>query len=72
MTYAFLCHGSVRVLSDGKEVRLQFASLSTAVSLNDFWTIKSDTLKGIDSNKDDAAIGIYAVLCIAVANRVQY
>lgn len=50
---------------------LQVTSFSSAVGLDDLWAVKSDSLKRIDSNKHDSAVGVYTMLGIAITNSVQ-
>lgn len=71
LTGAIAAHSSVGILCDSKEMRLEFPSPSTAVCLNDLWTIKSDSLERIHGYKDNARVCINAMLGIAIANGME-
>jgi hypothetical protein len=68
LTHALLSHGCVRVLGDCEQVRFQITSPPTVIRLNNFRTIEGDTLEGIDSDQNDTAVCVDAVLNIAIAN----
>jgi hypothetical protein len=44
---------------------LQVSTPSPAIGLNDFWAIKSDALKGIDSDENDTRIRVDTMLSIS-------
>ena len=50
---------------------LEFASPSTVVCLDDFGTIESDALEGVDSNEDDPGVRVDAVLGVTIADCVK-
>ena len=52
-------------------MRLKFSPFSTGVRLDDLRPIQSDTLERIDGNEDDTAVGVNAVLGIAIADCVK-
>lgn len=52
-------------------MRLELASLSASVGLNYVGAVHSDALERVDSNEHDAAVGIYTVLCISIANGMK-
>jgi hypothetical protein len=72
LTHALLSHGSIRVFCYGKQMRLQVSPPSPAICLDDLWTIKSNTLKRIDGDQDNAAISVYAVLGVTISYSVQH
>ena len=50
---------------------LKLASPTTIVCLNDFGTIKRDTLEGVDGDEDDPRVCIDAVLGVTIADCVK-
>jgi hypothetical protein len=71
LTLAFFLHEGVRVLRDRKEMRLEIATFSAAVCLDDLWTVEGNTLEGVDRDENYAAVCVYAVLSITIADGVE-
>lgn len=53
-------------------MRFELSSPSPTISLDNFGTVESDALKGIDSNEYDPAVSVDAMLGVSVANGMEY
>jgi hypothetical protein len=71
LTHAFLSHGSIRILCDREQMRLELAPPPSTVGLNNFRSIESNALKRIDSNENNSAVSINAMLSVTIANRMK-
>jgi hypothetical protein len=53
-------------------MRLQVSSPTATVCLNNFGTIKGDTLERIDGDENNATIGIDTVLSITISDGMEH
>lgn len=53
-------------------MRFKLSFPTATVSLNNFWPIQCDALKGVDGNEHNATVRVDAVLRISVANCMEH
>ena len=72
LTSAVFAHSRVRVFSNGEQVRLDLFSPRATVRLDDFRAVDVDALERVHGDEDDARVRIDTMLCISIADSMQY
>lgn len=72
LTNPCLSHGSIGILCNGKEMRFQLSPFPATIRLNYLGAVECDTLERVNGYENNTTVGVYAVLCIAVSNRMEY
>jgi hypothetical protein len=64
-------HAPIRLLRDGEQVRFEFALATAGVGLDDGMVVDGEGGEGVDSDKDDAGVGVDGAEGVAMEDGVE-